>query len=71
MWCFEISQVNAFILFCLTRETGTKTVPPIEFKKLLITELITEASKNIPPDQKIHRIKKPTGDVVRTTQPAH
>ena len=71
MWCFEISQMNAFILFCLTREAGTKTVPPIEFKKSLITELITEASKNIPPDQKIHRIKKPTGDVVRTTQPAH
>ena len=71
MWCFEISQMNAFILFCLTREAGTKTVPSIEFKKLLITELITEASKNIPPDQKIHRIKKPTGDVVRTTQPAH
>ena len=71
MWCFEVSQMNVFILFCLTRETGTKTVQLIEFKKLLITELITEANKNISPDQKMHRIKKRTGDVVRTTQPAH
>ena len=35
-------------------------------QKILITELITEANKNIPPDQKMHRIKKPTRDVART-----
>ena len=70
MWCFEVSQMDAFILFCLTRDAGTKTVPLIEFKKLLITELIIKANK-IPPNQKMHRIKKPTGDVVRTMQLAH
>ena len=49
MWCFEVSQMDAFILFCLTRDAGTKTVPLIEFKKLLITELIIKANK-IPPN---------------------
>ena len=49
MWCFEVSQMDAFILFCLTRDAGTKPVPLIEFKKLLITELIIKANK-IPPN---------------------
>ena len=68
MWCFEVSQMNAFRMFCLKREARTKTGPLIEFKKSLITELITDANKNIPPDQKTHRIEKPTGDVVRKTR---
>ena len=41
-WCFEVTQVNSFILYCLTRDEGTRLVPLIEFKKIL------EAEKNIP-----------------------
>ena len=59
--------MNTFILFCLTREDRNKSALLIEFTKLLIIELITEANKNIPPDQKMNRTKKPTGDVIRTT----
>ena len=32
-WCFEVSQVNASILYCLTRAPGDKAVALMSFKK--------------------------------------
>ena len=66
IWCFEVSQMNAFIWFGLTREAGKKTVPLIEFKKYLLLNLLLKLTKTFLQIKKMHRIKKPTRDVVRT-----
>ena len=64
-WCFELTQVNSFILYCLTRDEGTRLVPLLEFKKIL------EAEKNISPGHKLHVITKPNDSVVKMSQHAH
>ena len=71
MWCFEVSQVNLYILFCLTRDAEVKSIPLLQFKKMLIKELISEADNVIPPDHKMHLVRKPKSTVAKTPQPAH
>ena len=39
MWCFEVSQINAYIIFCLTRAVDTNSVPLVKFKQMLEKEL--------------------------------
>ena len=68
---FEVTQVNSFKLYCLTREEGTKLVPLLELKKMLVKELILEAEKIIPPGHKLYVIRKPNDSVFKTTQPTH
>ena len=58
-WCFEVTQVNSFILYCLTRDEGTRLVPLLEFKKIL------EAEKNISSGDKLHVIRKPNSSIVK------
>ena len=71
VWCFEMTQVNSFILYCLTRDEGTRLVPLLEFKKMLVKGLLLEAEKIIPPGHKLHVKRKPNGSVVKTPQPAY
>jgi len=58
-WCFEVSQANAYILFCLTRNNDEKATPLLKFKKELIKQLIDEANTIIPADHKHHRVMTP------------
>ena len=53
------------------RKEGTKLVPLLEFKKMLVKELILEAEKLIPLRHKLHVIKKLNNSVFKTTQPGH
>ena len=64
-WWNRMFQVNSFILYCLTRDEGTRLVPLLEFKKIL------EAEKNISPGHKLHVITKPNDSVVKMSQHAH
>lgn len=57
-WCFKISHVNAYILYCLTRNVGENTTHLIKFKQTLIKELVNQANKIIPGDHKQHVTKK-------------
>lgn len=59
MWCLEVSQVNSYILYCLTREVGHKGTSLLEYKKTLISELCAEANQIKPNDHKDHVIVKP------------
>ena len=71
MWCIEVTQVNAFILHCLTRYEGTKPFSLKKFKDKLIHQLINEANACIPDDHKHHVPKQPTARVVRVQGPSH
>ena len=68
MWCLEVSQINSYILFCLTWDAGTKAIPLIKFKRMLIKELLTEADNIIPPDHKTHLVRKPSVTVTNKPQ---
>lgn len=70
-WCFKISHVNAYILYCLTRNVGESTTHLIKFKQTLIKELVNQANKIIPGDHKQHVTKKPTGNMTFSKQPSH
>ena len=60
MWCLEVSQANAFILFCLTRYADDKkNLSLLKFKKMLITELLVIADEVKPVDYEPHRIIRP------------
>ena len=59
MWCFEVSQINAYIIFCLTRDDDTNSVPLAKFKQMLEKEMLIEADGIIPPDHKQHRVHLP------------
>ena len=71
MWCFEVSQINAYILFCLTRDGSVNATPLIKFKRMLIKELLTEADNIIPADHQMHLVRKAKSTVTNTPQPAH
>ena len=71
MWCLEVTQINSYILFCLTQDAGTKVTPLIKFKRMLIKERLTEADNIIPSDHKTHLVRKPSVTVTNTPQPAH
>ena len=43
--CFEVSQINWFILYCLTRDDDTTAVLSIQLNKMLIKDLHLEAEK--------------------------
>ena len=43
--CFEVSQINWFILYCLTRDDDTTAVLSIQLNKMLIKDLHIEAEK--------------------------
>ena len=70
-WCIEVTQVNAFILHCLTRYEGTKPFSLKKFKDKLIHQLINEANTCIPDDHKHHVPKQPTARNVRVQGPSH
>ena len=53
-WYSEVTQVNAFILHCLTRYEGTKPFSLKKFKDKLIHQLINEANTCITDDHKHH-----------------
>ena len=59
MWCFQVSQINAYIIFCLTRAVDTNSVPLVKFKQMLEKELLIEADGFIPPHHKQHPLHRP------------
>lgn len=44
LWLLEVSQVNAYILFCLTRAEGSQKVSLKKFKKHLLIQLEERAA---------------------------
>ena len=71
MWCIEVSQINAYVLFCLTRDEGVKSVSLKKFKVDLIKGLIAEANKVIPENHVHHVPRKPNARLVRLPGPNH
>lgn len=71
IWCIEVTQINAFILFCLTREEGEKPISLKDFKQKLMKGLISEADKVIPNNFKHHLVPKPRTKLVREAGPSH
>lgn len=65
MWCIEITQVNAFILHCLTRYEGSRPLSLKQFKDKLIHQLINEAATCVPEDHKYHVAPQPASRMVR------
>ena len=70
MWCFEISQCNAFILFCLTRFDGEKPTSLLVFKKALISGILSAAEACKPEVVPKSFIRKPSG-VFQSTAASH
>ena len=70
-WCIEVTQINGFILFCLTREEDTKQISLKKFKQLLIKQLLAKANTIIPENFKHHVAKKPRGKLKRVPSPSH
>lgn len=68
-WCIEVSQVNAFILYCLKRYADEKPTHLLTFKEVLISEMLTEADNIKPENHKPHRVPHPNVPV--TTQHKH
>lgn len=60
VWTVEVSQVNAYILYCMTREQDARHVPLLSFKHALIESLISKAEQYKPKDYIGHFISKPT-----------
>ena len=71
IWCLEVTQVNAFILHCLTRYEGSKSLSLKEFKDELIHQLIETASLCVPKDHKHHVVSQPTSRMVKALGPSH
>ena len=71
MWCIEVTQSNAFILYCLTREQGSKRVSLKKFKQMLMKQLIAEAHSIIPEGFQHHIPRKPDATLQRAPGPNH
>ena len=70
MWCLEISQCNAFILFCLTRFDGEKPTSLLVFKKALISGILSAAKACKAEVEPNRFIRKPSG-VFQSTAASH
>ena len=70
-WCIEVTQINAFILYCLTRAAGTKATSLKSFKQMLIKELLAKANEIIPENHKHHIVAKPDAKLKRVPGPSH
>ena len=66
----EVSQCNAFILFCLTSYDGEKPTSLLLLKKELITGILSAAEACKPEVERRRFIRKPTG-VFQSNAPAH
>ena len=70
-WCIEVTQINAFILYCLTRAAETKATSLKSFKQMLIKELLAKANEIIPGNHKHHIVAKPDAKLKRVPGPSH
>ena len=71
MWCIEVSQINAYVLFCLTRDEEAKPLSLKKFKTSFIKGLLAEAENVIPINHVHHVPRKPTSTLVRVPGPTH
>jgi len=71
IWCLGVTQVNAFILYCLTRDDEEKPISLKKFKSQVVKSLIEEAEICIPEDHKHHAVPKPNAKLVRVPGPSH
>ena len=68
---YSTMQINAYVLFCLTRDEGVKSVSLKKFKVDLIKGLIAEANKVIPENHVHHVPRKPNTRLVRLPGQTH
>lgn len=71
IWCIEVTQINAFILYCLTRDEGTKATSLKQFKTMLMKDMLIQAEKFIPDNHKHHVVHKPGAKLMRVPGPSH
>lgn len=57
-WILEVTQVNAYILFILTRKQGCKPIPFRDFKEKLIEDLVDLAILLTPENEKKRKAQK-------------
>ena len=71
VWSLEVAQVNLYILFCLTRDEGEKSVNLLKYKKLLVNQLLDEADTIKSLDHRQHKKSARPNIPVNSNQPSH
>ena len=70
-WCIEVTQINAFILYCVSRAAETKAISLKSFKQMLIKELLAKANEIIPENHKHHIVAMPDAKLKLVPGPSH
>ena len=72
-WLLEITQVNSYILYCLTRTNPADRISLKKYKHLLLTALAEKAASLVPDDEEVRPVGRPrsVNDIERLERKRH